>query len=87
MSARSVGREGAAETVAGLLATASIFMSAIGVAYKPLRFVPLALLFAFVAAAMAGGRNARLAALATGMGIVCFVTGLAIAVVTENPLY
>jgi hypothetical protein len=85
--AEASARQRPAETIAGFLAALAIFMSAVGVAYRPLRFIPLALVFAFIAAAMATGRNAKLAALATGVGTVCFVAGMAIAVITENPLF
>jgi len=88
MSAQPVvDRERPAEIVAGFLATVSIFMSATGLAYRPLRLIPLALLFAFIAAAMASGRSARLAAAASAIGAVCFVAGLALAVLTGNPLF
>jgi membrane-bound ClpP family serine protease len=83
----AVDRERPSEIVAGFLATASIFLSLTGLAYRPLRLVPLALLLAFVAAAMARSRHARLAAAAAGIGTACFVAGLAIAVLTENPLF
>jgi hypothetical protein len=84
---RVLERERPAEIVAGFLATASIFMSVIGLAYRPLRLIPLALLLAFVAAAMANGRSVRLAAAAVGVGALCFAAGMAIAVLTENPLF
>jgi hypothetical protein len=84
---RAISRERPAEIVAGFLASASIFMSFTGLAYRPLRLIPLALLLAFVAAAMASGRSIRLAAAATGIGALCFAAGMAIAVLTENPLF
>ena len=84
---RALDRERPAEIVAGFLATASIFMSCIGLAYRPLRLIPLALLLAFLAAAMASGRSVRLAGVAAGLGALCFAVGLAIAVVTESPLF
>jgi hypothetical protein len=84
---RALDRERPAEIVAGFLASASIFMSFIGLAYRPLRLIPLALLLAFVAAAMASGRSVRLAAAAAGVGALCFAAGMAIAVLTENPLF
>jgi hypothetical protein len=34
-----------------------------------------------------GGRHRRLAALAIAVGGVCFVVGMALAVLTDNPLY
>jgi hypothetical protein len=84
---RTLDRERPAEIVAGFLASASIFMSLVGLAYRPLRLIPLALLLAFLAAAMASGRSTRLAAAAAGVGAVCFAAGMAIAVLTENPLF
>jgi hypothetical protein len=84
---RALDREGPAETIAGFLATVSIFMSVTGLAYRPLRLVPVALVLAFVAAAMASGRSSRLAAAAAGVGALCFAAGLAIAVLTESPLF
>jgi len=80
-------RERPAEILAGFLASASIFMSLIGLAYRPLRVIPLALVLAFLAAAMASGRSMRLAAAAAGLGALCFAVGMAIAVLTENPLF
>lgn len=84
---RLLDRERPAEIVAGFLASASIFMSFIGLAYRPLRLIPLALVLAFVAAAMASGRSARLAAAAAGIGALCFAAGMAIAVIAEHPLF
>ena len=76
----------ATETLGGFLAAASIFVAAIGVAYRPLRLVPLAILLALLAAAI-GGRHSRLAMLAAAMGAACFVLGLAFAVATSHPLW
>ena len=84
---RAFDRERPAEIVAGFLASASIFMSCVGLAYRPLRLIPLALVLAFVASAMASGRSRRLAAAAAGVGALCFAAGMAIAVLTENPLF
>jgi hypothetical protein len=74
------------EAIAGLLASLSIFTSAVGVAYRPGRLIPIALLLALLATAI-GGRHARLAAFAIVAGAVCFVVGMAAAVVTNNPIY
>lgn len=74
------------DAIAGLLASLSIFASVIGVAYRPGRLVPVALVLALLATAM-GGRHSRLAALAIAVGAVCFVVGMALAVLTDNPLY
>ena len=58
----------------------------ISLAYRPGRLVPAALLMALLATAI-GGRHQRLAALAIAVGAVCFVVGMALAVLTDNPLY
>jgi hypothetical protein len=84
---RALDRERPAEIVAGFLASASIFMSFVGLAYRPLRLIPVALVLAFVAAALASGRSARLAAAAAGLGALCFAAGMAIAVLTGHPLF
>jgi hypothetical protein len=75
-----------AETVAGFLASAAIFASLMGVAYRPLRLIPLAIVLALVATAI-GGRHARLAMFAVFAGAACFAIGLAAAVITSNPLW
>ena len=75
-----------ADAIAGLLASLAIFISLISLAYRPGRLVPAALLMALLATAI-GGRHQRLAALAVAVGAVCFVVGMALAVLTDNPLY
>jgi hypothetical protein len=86
LSAVPEQRERPGEAIAGLLASLSIFASLIGVAYRPGRLIPVALLLALLATAI-GGRNARLAGFALLTGGVCFVVGMAIAVITSNPIY
>ena len=86
MSSTPVERSRPAETVAGLLAAVAIFVSLTGVVYRPLRLIPLAILLALVALAI-GGRHERLAGYAVITGAVCFVVGMAAAVVTSNPLW
>jgi hypothetical protein len=75
-----------AQAVAGLIAAVAIFVSLIGVAYRPLRLIPFAILLALLATAI-GGRHLRLATIAVSVGAVCFVAGLAVAVITSNPLW
>ena len=75
-----------ADAIAGLLAALAIFVSLISLAYRPGRLVPAALLMALLATAI-GGRHQRLAALAVVVGAVCFVVGMALAVLTDSPLY
>jgi hypothetical protein len=86
VSSASYERSPAAETVAGLLSAAAIFVSLLGVAYRPLRLIPLAILLALIAVGI-GGRHERLAAYAVYIGAVCFTVGLAAAVITSNPLW
>jgi hypothetical protein len=86
MSAQPESRERPADAIAGLLASLSIFASLAGIAYRPGRLIPSALLLALLAAAM-GGRHMRLAAFAIGIGGACFVIGMAAAVITDHPLY
>ena len=74
------------EAIAGLLAALSIFASLLALAYRPGRLVPVALVLALLAAAI-GGRHQRLAGLAIAVGAVCFVVGMALAVLTDHPLY
>jgi hypothetical protein len=75
-----------AEAIAGLLAALSIFGSLVALAYRPGRLVPFALLLALLAT-MIGGRHRRLAGLAIAIGAVCFVVGMSLAVLTDNPIY
>ena len=86
MSVAPYDRATPAETVAGFLAAAAIFVSLTGVAYRPLRLIPLAIVLALVATAI-GGRHLRLAMIAVGVGALCFTVGLATAVITSNPLW
>ena len=76
----------AREAVAGLLASAALFTSLFGLAYKPARLIPVAVIMALVASRMTE-RHSRLAALAVAAAVVCWTLGMTIAVVTERPLY
>jgi hypothetical protein len=86
MSSAPYERARPAETIAGFLAAAAIFVSLTGIAYRPLRLVPISLLLALIAAGI-GGRAARLAAWAVGICALSFALGLAVAVITSNPLW
>jgi hypothetical protein len=79
-------RASTAETIAGFLAAASIFVSVAGIAYRPLRLIPVALVMALIAVGI-GGRSSRLAAWAVGIGAAAFAVGMAVAVVTSHPLW
>ena len=80
------GRWSATDTVAGLLATISMFASALGMIYRPVRLIPFAIVVALIAARMSE-RQKRLAGAAIAVGVVCWTVGMTIAVVTENPIY
>lgn len=86
MSTAPYERSRPAETVAGFLAAASIFVSLTGVAYRPLRLIPFAIALALIALAI-GGRHERLAGFAVYTGAASFTVGLAAAVITSNPLW
>jgi hypothetical protein len=86
MSATPYERARPAETIAGFLAAASIFVSLTGIAYRPLRLIPLAVLLALIALAI-NGRHERLAGYAVFISALSFTAGLAAAVITSNPLW
>jgi hypothetical protein len=75
-----------AEVVAGFLAVISIAGSILALVWDPLRASTFAVLVALISVGMAP-RNSRLPLLACGIGAICFVVGLTIAVTTDNPLY
>jgi hypothetical protein len=75
-----------ADTISGFLATLSLFASAIGLVWMPVRVLPFAILAALVAARMSE-RNERIAYAAMIASVVCWTAGMAIAVLTESPLY
>ena len=90
MSARETNeterREPASWTVAGYLAAASLFAGAVALVYYPGRIGPAAMLFALIAAAM-GGPHRGLAAFAVAATTVCWLVGMAIAVVFSLPIF
>jgi hypothetical protein len=79
-------RWSAADTIAGFLATLAMFASAIGLVWRPVRIIPVAIVLALIAARMSA-RNERIAFAAVIAGVVCWTAGMTIAVLTENPLY
>jgi hypothetical protein len=74
------------ETVAGYLASVSIFISLIALAWHPLRLILPSVIVALIAAAMSG-RNNRLTFAAVMISAACFFFGMAIAVVTSRALW
>ena len=86
-------RSSAADTIAGLLAVASVVLSGIAMGFglllqleaKPARLVPVAILLALVAARMSD-RAQSLALKAALFGAFAWVVGMTVAVVTDGPL-
>ena len=79
-------RWSSADTVAGLLATISIFASVLGSVWRPVRILPFAILLALIASRMTA-RQERLVAFAIGASVVAWCIGMTIAILTQNPLY
>jgi hypothetical protein len=75
------------EAVGGFLAAASIAISLIAIAYRPVRLIPFALVIAFVAVGLTRERHARLAVAAVVIGAVGWIAGMTVAVLTGRPLY
>jgi hypothetical protein len=75
----------ARDAVAGVLAAASIALSLVGLADRPARLIPVAVVAAIVAARMSS-RFERLAFAAVLVAMIAWVVGMTIAVITENPL-
>jgi hypothetical protein len=86
VSTGPISESGPADAIAGFLAALSLLGSAIGLAYRPVRLIPFAILLALIAVAM-GGRHSRLAATAVAIGGACFVVGMAVAVITNNAVF
>jgi hypothetical protein len=72
--------------VAGFAAALAIFASVIGLAWHPLRLIPIALVLALIATAM-GGRHAGLARAAVAIAGACFFLGMTIAIIAQRPLW
>ena len=87
-------RSPAVDTVAGLLAAASIVLSAIAMGVglllqvdaHPARLAPAAIILALVAARMSE-RYQSLALKAAMIGAISWVVGMTIVVVTDGPLF
>ena len=86
MSATPYQRTRPAETIGGFLAAASIFVSLTGIAYRPLRLIPFAIILGLIAVGI-GGRCERIATWAVSIGAASFALGMAVAVITSHPLW
>lgn len=82
----SASAPSAVDAVAGLMAAAALFLAVVSIAYRPARVAPGAILLALIAGGMSR-RWSRLAGLAAAAAGVCFVVGMAIAVLTDHPIW
>ena len=86
LSAHELDRRGPAETLAGYMSAAAIFLAVMALAYRPLVLALCALVLSLTATAI-GGRWGKLHAIAVGAATVGFILGMSIAVVTGRPLF
>jgi hypothetical protein len=86
VSSEPLARQSVSATVADFLAAFAIFASLIGIAWHPLRLIPMSLLLALVAAGMRG-RADGVPRAAIAITTVSFFLGMTVAVATQNPLW
>ena len=79
-------REPVSWTVGGFLAALAIAVGVIAVAWYPGRVGPAAILISLLAAAM-GGPHRRLAGAAVAITTTCWVVGMVVAVLFEQPIF
>jgi hypothetical protein len=87
MSTAPIQRDSTADTFAGFLAAAAIFIGAIALAVRPLPLTLASIVLSLVATGMSGPRSARISAIAVGAATLSFILGMTIAVLTDRPLY
>ena len=75
-----------ADPLSGLFAAMALFFSLVALAYHPLTVSVAAFLLGFISVIMSP-RHEKLAGIALCVAGVCFVAGMAIAVITEKPLW
>lgn len=75
-----------ADPLSGLFAAAALFFSLLALVYHPLTVSVAAIFLGLVAVAMSA-RHQQLAGIALTVAGICFVAGMAIAVVSGNPLW
>jgi hypothetical protein len=80
------GREPASWAIAGYMAAAALFASAVALVWYPGRVGPGAMLIALIAAAM-GGPHRRLAGAAVAISTVAWFAGMVIAVLFDQPIF
>jgi fucose 4-O-acetylase-like acetyltransferase len=76
----------AADAVAGILASMSIFASLTGIFWHPLRLIIASILIALIAAGLSR-RYQLLAGIAVAVGGLSWILGMTIAVITGHPLW
>jgi hypothetical protein len=74
------------DTVAGLLTMIAIAACALGLAWRPVRVIPFAVVLTLIAARMSD-RQQRLVLAAVVACVIGWTAGMAVAVITERPLY
>jgi hypothetical protein len=79
--------ESTAETIGGFLAALAIFGGVIAVVERPVTIGITSLVIALVAAAMCGGRNRHLAAVAVAVAGAGWLAGMIVCVLTDRPLW
>jgi hypothetical protein len=72
--------------VGGFLAAFSLAGSLVGIAWHPLRLIPLSIFLALLSTALRG-RDQTLPFVAVCFGALAFVAGMAVAVATSNPIW
>lgn len=85
-SATDEDRSAPSETIAGLMAAASIAVGAMALVVRPFVLAPAAIVVALVAAAI-GGRHASLARWAVALGALWWFLGMTLAIALDTPLY
>lgn len=75
-----------ADLLSGLFAAAALFFSLIALAYHPVPVGVTAIALSLLAVGMSA-RHQRLAAAALAVSGACFVVGMSLAIITDNPLW
>ncbi|MDQ3778807.1 MAG: hypothetical protein M3310_08120, partial [Actinomycetota bacterium] len=84
---RTRSGDGAAESVAGFLATLAIFGGLIAIVERPVTIGLFSLFLALVAAGMASGRHRNLAAFAVAIATASWLGGMIVCALTSRPLW
>jgi VIT1/CCC1 family predicted Fe2+/Mn2+ transporter len=87
VSTAPIERDSTADTFAGYLAAAAIFIGAIALAARPLPLAVASIVLSLVATGMSGPRSARISAVSVGVATLSFILAMTIAVLTDRSLY